>query len=77
MTTRHNTNFRSTGRVQHLQQTLKASSNEGHEIPDSRNRRQVMHLVIGLGVGLPFLSENSRGALALDMDAFMNSQVSL
>jgi hypothetical protein len=43
------------------------------DVPSSR--RQALHSIMGLG-GLAFISGNPKVADALDMDAFMNSQVS-
>jgi hypothetical protein len=75
----HNTNFRSSGRGQHLHQTLTASVNESnvtHVNTTPSSRRQALHSMMGLSIGMTLVSGNSKVAGALDMDAFMNSQVS-
>ena len=44
-----------------------------HDVLSSR--RQALHSLMGLTAGLAFVSEGPKVATALDMDAFMNSQV--
>ena len=44
-----------------------------HDVPSSR--RQALHSLMGFSAGLAFVSANPKVVHALDMDAFMNSQV--
>ena len=42
----------------------------------SSSRRQALHSMMGFSSGIAFVTGSSNVAAALDMDAFMNSQVS-
>ena len=54
---------------------LDASSSEYNDYHVPSSRRQALHSMMGLSAGLAFVSTNPTDAAALDMDAFMNSQV--
>jgi hypothetical protein len=64
-----------------LKKTLvDGSTGECNEMVHARNaissRRQALHSIMGLSTGFAFVSGIPNVATALDMDAFMNSQVS-
>jgi hypothetical protein len=48
-----------------------------HEHQSPSNRRQALHSMMGFGAGLAFLSWKPKVTDALDMDAFVNSQVTV
>ena len=79
---RGSSSSRLTSRGLQLKKTLiDASTIECNEIASTNDvvssRRQALHSMMGFSAGLAFVSGNAKVSTALDMDAFMNSQVSI
>jgi hypothetical protein len=65
-------------KAQSLRQTVMALTNEDAEVESSTTRRGALRSILGLVQGtLIFDSFDPKSATALDMDAFINSQVNL
>jgi hypothetical protein len=76
--TQHATTTATLGRAQCLRQTSMALSKKGSELESFPTRRGALRSIMGQGLAtLTFISFGTKSASALDMDAFINSEVYL